>query len=757
MVNMQLASVVKNFAAILLCLLVLSPDSAISNDDNYLWPLPVSSELTSGFCQWRSGHWHSGIDIRTFGKTGYDVQAIADGHVLRLVTNWRGYGKALYLKLDDGRIAVYAHLQRFTHEIDKYVQEQQIANRRYKTDTYPPKNKFRFKAGDVVAKSGQTGVGAPHLHFEIRDENNQPLSPLTFYPRLEDNTPPVISEVAFRPLSPVRSRINGEPTLLGITPDTKSGRFDSRDTVVIYGPVGVEVECYDRRPGTSRKYSVSKIEMALDDYSDTLFVTAYDTLSFDRWGEVNLEINYSRALEGDRFYHNMYVFPNTEPPYANRYERGDGWISAGREIAPPLAPGSYDLLINVIDASGNSVSADIPIIVKAHPVDLRHGPGMPDSVFHLNTDLEVSAALFDSAGYNLTSLLNGDEARVFWDYLNGETRLVNRFREIAGKLLLLSVLTPDGARFDRILRTPSNGIPVPYPSTILFPGNLSSGPVRSWYDPVPLNVSQMESDWREASETGPSLCFSVPVLFSETDSSLYIDPGFVSTADSTMLEYGVPFTVGGEGLFSSGVIGFADGYVNIEAGDVLPKSAIVVDTVTRVVDGIGSIRAISLSPRDLLLNDFIDLYLKVPGALDTSRTALYLIDDSGSTSYVGGEMYSPDVMVSKLSLLRDYVLLQDTIPPRIWNVSPKNGGVVSKSRPKIKFKMDDELSGIEDDTDVVTLVDGEWAIPEYDLESKWLVTYPSRGIKAGEHTLEITVRDRAGNTTTHRSTFRRSK
>ena len=120
-------------------------------DAEYLWPLPASSELTSGFCQWRSGHYHSGIDIRTFGQTGYKAVAIADGFVERIATNWYGYGKVLYLRLNDGRMAVYAHLLKFTPEIDTYVQQMQISLRRYKTDLYPDSGQFTFKAGDVVA------------------------------------------------------------------------------------------------------------------------------------------------------------------------------------------------------------------------------------------------------------------------------------------------------------------------------------------------------------------------------------------------------------------------------------------------------------------------------------------------------------------------------------------------------------------------------------------------------------------------------
>ena len=38
----------------------------------------------------------------------------------------------------------------------------------------------RVKKGDIIGYSGSTGIGTPHLHFEIRNANEQPLNPLAF-------------------------------------------------------------------------------------------------------------------------------------------------------------------------------------------------------------------------------------------------------------------------------------------------------------------------------------------------------------------------------------------------------------------------------------------------------------------------------------------------------------------------------------------------------------------------------------------------
>ena len=52
--------------------------------------------------------------MKTKGTVGHPIYAISDGHIARIVSNFAGFGKALYLKLDDGNTAVYAHLSKFS-------------------------------------------------------------------------------------------------------------------------------------------------------------------------------------------------------------------------------------------------------------------------------------------------------------------------------------------------------------------------------------------------------------------------------------------------------------------------------------------------------------------------------------------------------------------------------------------------------------------------------------------------------------------
>src|SRR6056297_2382524 len=79
----------------------------------YSWPTEASRYLSSTFGETRAAHFHAALDIKTWGRKGYEVYATRDGVVDRIAIGPRGYGKVIYLKHDDGSYSVYAHLLSF--------------------------------------------------------------------------------------------------------------------------------------------------------------------------------------------------------------------------------------------------------------------------------------------------------------------------------------------------------------------------------------------------------------------------------------------------------------------------------------------------------------------------------------------------------------------------------------------------------------------------------------------------------------------
>ncbi len=725
---------------------------SISKGDNYLWPLAASKDLTSGFCQWRSGHFHSGIDIGTFGKTGYEVRAIGDGSVSRIVTKWRGYGKALYLRLDDGRIAVYGHLLKFTPEMDRYVQQEQLAVQRYTTDIYPADGRFRFRAGDIVAYTGQSGTGAPHLHFEIRTADEMPLSPLVFYPELKDDLPPTIRAVSFRPLSAVRSRVDGVSDIRSVNLSFASGRYVSHDTVVVYGPIGIELECVDRRPDSRRVFTVSGIEMYIDSLSEPFFTTRYDTVDFERWSEIDLEINYSRSLDGQKFVHNLYLLPGMTAPLVNDIARNRGIIEVCDSVPGiDMSAGAHRLLLLVSDPSGNVSRCEVPIELRRYP-EIPGGTGTSAGNPGDRSEGWIYAvARYDRVAGAFVEVFSEPDISPFLAYLDGDVVLAERYADLAGSTMLLSAAA-DGIKFHRLLRLSATGMPVFSPYSYIPSSSLAVAPIRSRYNSVELDIGRLVYAWDDLTAPAASVCISVPVLFDEVDSSLSVDPDAVAVIDISDIHYARPFAVGGTGA-NRIAARFADGHLVVGGRELQSRSAIALDTATIVIDRYGPVKAFVISPQDLLLSDKMDLTLRIPAELDSSRVAIYWISHDGRASYLGGNVMGDSAIHVVLSRMGMYAVLQDTIPPVISKLTPSEGGRVRGSRPRIAFKMSDDLSGIGDDTDVHIAVDGIWAIPEYDVESSWMVTYSSQDLSPGTHILEIRARDRAGNEVSISSSF----
>jgi hypothetical protein len=269
----------------LICLFTISTPELCGQ--NYRWPLKIKSKLSSQFGDYREGHWHAGIDITTRGKTGYRVYAVADGYIYRIRTSFWGYGKALYLKLSDDHIAVYGHLSRFNPTIEKVIRQQQMNEDNYYQDIFFKPGEFVVKKGDYVALTGQTGSGAPHLHFEIRDRYNFPLNPLKYSYHLTDTHPPVVEYLVVKRYHRYGFGNYHDVEFLGL--DGQSPDLFVSDTVTVYGQALFAVSAYD--PNGGYNYSIYSVRMSLDGFE--IFSFEHNRLDYST-GE---QIDYVCDLE----------------------------------------------------------------------------------------------------------------------------------------------------------------------------------------------------------------------------------------------------------------------------------------------------------------------------------------------------------------------------------------------------------------------------------------------------------------------------
>ena len=185
-------------------------------------PLERPLDVTGGFAEYRIGHFHAGFDFGTGGAVGRPVLAPIDGWVERARSSGVGYGRSIYLRSFDGRLIQFGHLDAFAEPLARYVREAQDSSGQYEQDLWPAAKRFPFRTGEVMAWSGESGAGGPHLHFEIRrgDMAYHPMRPGL---AVADSAPPALVSLTLEPLddtSSVAGAIGPHTRLLSGTPDT---------------------------------------------------------------------------------------------------------------------------------------------------------------------------------------------------------------------------------------------------------------------------------------------------------------------------------------------------------------------------------------------------------------------------------------------------------------------------------------------------------------------------------------------------------
>ncbi|MEZ4777449.1 MAG: M23 family metallopeptidase [Bacteroidia bacterium] len=277
--------------------------------ESYRYPMDGYYALAGTFGELRPDHFHSGIDIKTFGKTGVPIHAVQDGYVYRIKVSPFGFGKAVYLRHPDGRYSVYGHLSRFSDELEAYTLRQQYASEQFSQEIYLTSTDFPVKEGDIIAFSGNTGSSAgPHLHFEIRDKEERILNPLIYYKNLiKDSQKPVVQEIAIEPLD-INARVNGEFRKVKLIPTGTDGNYQLSGPVYISGRAGIEYRAYDLLDAASNHCGINLARLYLDDRM--IYEFDLRQFSFDDKRYINLHMDYANYKEKKERLEKSYVEPN---------------------------------------------------------------------------------------------------------------------------------------------------------------------------------------------------------------------------------------------------------------------------------------------------------------------------------------------------------------------------------------------------------------------------------------------------------------
>ncbi len=156
--------------------------------------------------------------------------------------------------------------------------------------------------------------------------------------------------------------------------------------------------------------------------------------------------------------------------------------------------------------------------------------------------------------------------------------------------------------------------------------------------------------------------------------------------------------------------------------------------------------------KNIPLQKSINLKLKLDSLAPHLQTKAVLVNVDPTTEdyYAAGGTYKNGWIESKISAFGTYAVVVDTLPPTIVPLSIKDNALIESSR--IRFEIDDNLSGVET---IEGLLDGKWALFEYDPKSKKITHYfdDKRFELNKRHILKLSVSDFRDNKTVYEANF----
>jgi murein DD-endopeptidase MepM/ murein hydrolase activator NlpD len=340
-------------ARALFCLLVAALGAPAETLE---WPLDLQREVTSSFGEYRPGRFHAGIDLRT-GGIGVPVKAAGDGYVSRVRCSPYGYGKAVYLALDDGHTVVYGHLSDYRDDVRAYVRAAQHEAQDYTVDLSPAPGEFRVKRGEIIAKSGDTGIGVPHLHWEIRDAKGMLVNPRLLGTAWPDKTRPVIQQLL---IWPDEGTVDGDPAPQALAVKAAGNGKYTTAPVKVSGGFAFGVETIDPEQGGA-KLGIHEATARVD--GAEIFTVRNDYLDYE--SNSSGAVSFCPYMVDKGQFLTLWRFPgNTAPNY--KISKGSGYADA---LTKPV-----NAEITVVDFLGNTASVTVPLQPAEAAAPL---PGMP--------------------------------------------------------------------------------------------------------------------------------------------------------------------------------------------------------------------------------------------------------------------------------------------------------------------------------------------------------------------------------------------
>ena len=727
-----------------------------------IWPTDAGNSYSSNFGEYRDDHFHMGLDVRTNGTIGHKVFAVENGYISRIVTNYSGYGKAIYQKTNSGKTIVYAHLDKFSPIMERVLKLQQSKNKKYSVSTNFSPNEFRLKQGDVIGSTGETGYAfGPNLHFEVRDESDAALDPLSNGYLTTDKVTPIMHKIALIPLSK-GALINSSP-LMQTLPlfRNKNGVYLFADTVSVIGDFGLAIQAIDKREGSKFKYQFHKAELYID--NKLMFSLNYNRIPYNQTNNVRTLVQFELKKQNLGEYQKLYRL-SEHPKMSVHGLKTNGIIT--------LSPGYHKVKILITDAAGNTATAE-GILLGTFPmsIDMKEISRDDNQISFEINPIRGGLAIRDATVYSFTPFGFPDE----------KVKILKSQRKGKNLILSLPKQTPN-ERILQILATNQIGsIATPYhwPNYNTLKTVLDVNPKLEVVHTEGGIFFQIEMDQYVPGKaklklSNDNIFKSFPVKQIQPNIFLsdmlspkiledikYVDVSLVQGELSRDTRFN--FIPGIAEPKLKTVIISKDKNCSIQTltNTVYSPTAIWIEKVEKhapIKNGYHLSPVYQLQPFDRVLKNEFLLGLRYSNRLSGhTKMGIYYYDEK-SEDWVYIETKNnndKNILTAKLDQFHAVTIIQDLVPPKILKTYPANGGYyIGKDIKKISINIEDSISGIEPKEKSFEIkLNGNRLFCAYQPVKKQITYDIDRGMNPGNHQLDIVVNDRVGNKKSHTVSF----
>ena len=734
------------FVGLMICVFCVP---VLAFGEAYHWPMDAPPALTSTFGEYRGGRLHAAVDLKTWGKEGYPVTAIDDGYVWRVRTSPWGYGRVVYVRLNNGLFALWAHLSGFSDKIEEYVKHEQERHGTYSVNLYFRPDQLPVKRGDVVGFSGSTGIGVPHLHFEMRDDKHHPINPLTHGFDVKDTIPPTLTAIGFAPLDAL-ARVNGRYNPVALTLRDRGKYYAPADTVVIWGRVGVGVKVFDRANASELTNRLAPYQMQLWVNDKVIFDKTLGKFSYDVTHHGELAFDFFMSRRGLGRFHSLYRKKGNNLPFYGQRPVGEGVLFADIKAdgtGQELAQGVHEIKVVAQDVKGNRSEARVVVRVMENL-----------EIQKLETVWSEQAVQVQARVDNARRVAfeqSGDDGKT-WS-------MIGRWRDVRGsqirhtvpraKLFRMLVQGADGLEAFQTFGLGAENSQITS-DVVYFPTfAVIHVEAEHMLDTLPQMSAELKGRTRSllVSQTGMR-SYETVVAFDPRISgtvNVHIDVNGKRQTIGVIQQTVTP-QKGGEMVSVDGRVRarFEKNKVYLPLfGHIVPDS---VEQDDRMVGP-----AFRIAPDDVAFEEAELAFIYPKDYPEIDKLGIYEWNDKKGWVFVDmGRDSILGAVTGKVKHFGRFAMLVDNVPPVISRIIPADGALVDGSNPKIVVHVKDVSSGIWREEDMIMRIDGIAQIVEYDPEEDVMFVTPRTSLDAGEHELEVIVRDICGNEARSTSMFR---